>query len=78
MLRSLPARTPLWSLENDGVCLKNQQFLCERMDRPAEDIQHALEKGFHFSPFQIIDFFFLKARKAMLRQGEGQTRRVEV
>lgn len=75
--RSLPPRTSLWSLENDSVYLKKQQFLCEGMGLLGTCSMH-WRRAFPFSPSQVIAYFFMKARKAMLRQGEWQRRRAEV
>lgn len=71
--RSPPARSPLWSLENNSVYLEKQQFLCEGMG-----LLRTCSTGEGFLPFQVLAFFFLKARKATLRQGEWETRRAKV
>lgn len=74
LTRSLPARTPLWSLENNSIYLKKQQFLCEEMGLLRTCSMHWRR----FFPFQVIGFFFLKAGKVTLRQGEQVPRRARV
>lgn len=68
LTRSLPARTPLWSLENNSIYLKKQQFLCEEMGLLRTCSMHWRR----FFPFQVIGFFFLKAGKVTHKENRCQ------